>query len=88
MSETASQPRSNGRDEPNGASCGISLATMNAKAALASRAAAKMALGSLRRVLVVGGPIALLLAALAAYGVATAALRPVNAMRAEAAAPT
>jgi len=33
----------------------------------------------------VGGPIALLLAALAAYGVASAALRPVNAMRGEAA---
>jgi two-component system OmpR family sensor kinase len=43
------------------------------------------ALSSLRSVLLVGGPIALLLAALAAYGVATAALRPVNAMRGEAA---
>jgi signal transduction histidine kinase len=43
------------------------------------------ALASLGSVLLVGGPIALLLAALAAYGVATAALRPVNAMRAEAA---
>jgi len=43
------------------------------------------ALASLRRVLVIGGPVALLLAALAAYGVATAALRPVNAMRSEAA---
>jgi two-component system OmpR family sensor kinase len=43
------------------------------------------ALASLADVLWVGGPIALLLAALAAYGVATAALRPVNAMRGEAA---
>jgi heavy metal sensor kinase len=36
--------------------------------------------------LLVGGPIALLLASLLGYGVATAALRPVEAMRAEAAA--
>jgi two-component system, OmpR family, sensor kinase len=43
------------------------------------------ALGSLSDVLLVGGPVALVLAALAAYGVATAALRPVNAMRWEAA---
>ena len=43
------------------------------------------ALSSLGSVLLVGGPVALLLAALAAYGVATAALRPVNAMRTEAA---
>jgi two-component system OmpR family sensor kinase len=43
------------------------------------------ALASLGSVLLIGGPIALLLAALAAYGVATAALRPVNAMRGEAA---
>jgi signal transduction histidine kinase len=43
------------------------------------------ALASLQEVLLIGLPIALLLAALAAYGVATAALRPVSAMRAEAA---
>jgi signal transduction histidine kinase len=43
------------------------------------------ALASLGSVLLIGGPIALLLAALSAYGVATAALRPVNAMRGEAA---
>jgi two-component system, OmpR family, sensor kinase len=43
------------------------------------------ALASLGSVLLVGGPIALLLAALAAYWVATAALRPVAAMRGEAA---
>ena len=36
-------------------------------------------------VLLTGGPIALLLAALAGYGLATAALRPVGAMRGEAA---
>jgi two-component system OmpR family sensor kinase len=42
------------------------------------------ALSSLGSVLLIGGPIALLLAALAAYGVATAALRPVAAMRSEA----
>ena len=42
------------------------------------------ALSSLGSVLLVGGPVALLLAALAAYGVATAALRPVGAMRREA----
>ena len=42
------------------------------------------ALSSLRSVLLIGGPVALLLAALAAYGVATAALRPVSAMRREA----
>lgn len=39
------------------------------------------ALDSLSRVLLIGGPLALLLASLAAYGVATAALRPVEAMR-------
>jgi signal transduction histidine kinase len=43
------------------------------------------ALASLGTVLLIGGPIALVLAALAAYGVATAALRPVDAMRGEAA---
>jgi signal transduction histidine kinase len=43
------------------------------------------ALASLKDVLLIGLPIALLLSALAAYGVATAALRPVGAMRAEAA---
>ncbi|MHB8531142.1 MAG: sensor histidine kinase, partial [Solirubrobacteraceae bacterium] len=42
-------------------------------------------LGDLLGVLVVGGPVALLLAALAAYGGAAAALRPVEAMRARAA---
>ena len=39
----------------------------------------------LAQLLLVAGPIALLLASLAAYGVATAALRPVEAMRARAA---
>ena len=43
------------------------------------------ALSSLGTVLLIGGPIALLLAALAGYGLATAALRPVGAMRGEAA---
>ena len=43
------------------------------------------ALSSLGTVLLTGGPIALLLAALAGYGLATAALRPVGAMRDEAA---
>jgi two-component system, OmpR family, sensor kinase len=51
----------------------------------ASREDRDEALSSLGSVLVIGGPVALLLAALAAYGVATAALRPVNAMRSEAA---
>jgi len=51
----------------------------------ATREDREEALASLRDVLLIGGPVALLLAALAAYGVATAALRPVNAMRAEAA---
>ena len=51
----------------------------------ATREDREEALGSLSNVLLIGGPIALLLAALAAYGVATAALRPVNAMRGEAA---
>jgi two-component system, OmpR family, sensor kinase len=51
----------------------------------ATREDREEALGSLRNVLFIGGPIALLLAALAAYGVATAALGPVNAMRKEAA---
>ena len=43
------------------------------------------ALASLSTVLLTGGPIALLLATLAGYGLATAALRPVSAMREEAA---
>ena len=51
----------------------------------ATREDREEALSSLGSVLLVGGPVALLLAALAAYGVATAALRPVTAMRAEAA---
>jgi two-component system OmpR family sensor kinase len=51
----------------------------------ATREDREEALGSLGNVLLIGGPIALVLAALAAYGVATAALRPVDAMRAEAA---
>lgn len=44
------------------------------------------ALSSLSRLLLIGGPIALLLAAIAAYWVATAALRPVDAIRRRAAA--
>jgi two-component system, OmpR family, sensor kinase len=44
------------------------------------------ALNSLARVLLIGGPIALLLASLAGYAAATAALRPVDAMRRRAAA--
>jgi signal transduction histidine kinase len=43
-------------------------------------------LGNLGRLLLIGGPIALLLASLAGYGVATAALRPVERMRRRAAA--
>ena len=43
------------------------------------------ALQGLRRQLYVVGPLALLLASLLGYGIATAALRPVDAMRAEAA---
>jgi two-component system, OmpR family, sensor kinase len=42
-------------------------------------------LGNLERLLLIGGPIALLLASLAGYGVATAALRPVERMRRRAA---
>jgi signal transduction histidine kinase len=51
----------------------------------ATREDREEALASLGSVLLIGGPVALLLAALAAYGVATAALRPVTAMRREAA---
>jgi two-component system, OmpR family, sensor kinase len=51
----------------------------------ATREDREEALSSLRDVLLVGLPVALLLAALAAYGVASAALRPVSAMRREAA---
>jgi len=43
------------------------------------------ALQNLRRLLLLGGPIALLLASLAGYGVAAAALRPVESMRSRAA---
>jgi signal transduction histidine kinase len=50
----------------------------------ATREDREEALASLGSVLLIGGPVALLLAALAAYGVATAALRPVSAMRSEA----
>jgi signal transduction histidine kinase len=51
----------------------------------ASLADRNQALGNLTTLLLLGGPAALLLAALAAYGVATAALRPVESMRARAA---
>lgn len=44
------------------------------------------ALGNLAALLLIGGPVALLLASLAGYGVATAALRPVESMRRGAAA--
>jgi two-component system, OmpR family, sensor kinase len=50
----------------------------------ATREDREEALSSLGGVLLVGLPVALLVAALAAYGVATAALRPVSAMRREA----
>ena len=50
----------------------------------ATREDREEALASLGGVLLVGGPVALLLAALAGYGLATAALRPVDAMRREA----
>ncbi|MDX6583275.1 MAG: hypothetical protein QOI10_2459 [Solirubrobacterales bacterium] len=43
------------------------------------------ALDSLLRLLLIGGPVALLLASLAGYGMAAAALRPVDAMRRRAA---
>ena len=42
-------------------------------------------LGTLRDLLLIGGPVALLLASLAGYGVAASALRPVEAMRRQAA---
>src|SRR5205085_5404176 len=44
------------------------------------------ALANLGGLLIIGGPLALLLAALTSYGLATAALRPVESMRARAAA--
>jgi signal transduction histidine kinase len=50
-----------------------------------SREDREEALASLRDVLLIGGPLALLVAALAAYGLAGASLRPVEAMRREAA---
>lgn len=52
----------------------------------ASLAERDATLSNLTTVLMVGGPIALLLASLAGYGVAAAALRPVEAMRRRAAA--
>ncbi len=51
----------------------------------ATREDREEALSSLRTVLLTGGPIALLLAGLAGYWLASAALRPVGAMRTEAA---
>jgi two-component system OmpR family sensor kinase len=51
----------------------------------ASLADRNQAVENLTSLLLIGGPIALLLAALAAYGVASAALRPVESMRARAA---
>jgi two-component system, OmpR family, sensor kinase len=50
----------------------------------ATREDREEALASLGSVLLIGGPVALLLAALAGYALATAALRPVDAMRREA----
>jgi heavy metal sensor kinase len=52
----------------------------------ASVAERREALSNLLTLLLIGGPAALLLSTLAAYGVATAALRPVDAMRRRAAA--
>ena len=52
----------------------------------ATRADRNEELASLGRALLIGGPVALLLASLAGYGVATAALRPVERMRRRAAA--
>jgi two-component system OmpR family sensor kinase len=57
--------------------------TVIAGASLAQR---DETLADLRKRLLIGGPIALLLASLAAYGVASAALRPVDHMRRRAAA--
>jgi signal transduction histidine kinase len=51
----------------------------------ATREDREEALSSLRTVLLTGGPVALVLAALAGYWLASAALRPVGAMRGEAA---
>ena len=51
----------------------------------ATQADRNEALGNLGRLLLIGGPVALLLASLAGYGVATAALRPVERMRRRAA---
>jgi signal transduction histidine kinase len=51
----------------------------------ASREERSETLASLGTVLLIGGPIALLLSAIAGYGLASAALRPVAAMRREAA---
>jgi signal transduction histidine kinase len=51
----------------------------------ASLSARDNALDSLTTLLLIGGPVALLLASLAAYGTARAALRPVDAMRRRAA---
>ena len=51
----------------------------------ASLAERDNALSSLQTLLLIGGPVALLLSALAAYGTVAAALRPVEAMRAQAA---
>lgn len=51
----------------------------------ASRDDRDEALASLRALLLTGGPVALALAALAGYGLASAALRPVGSMRREAA---
>lgn len=57
----------------------------HAAAVGASTASREEALSDLLQLLLIGGPIALALASLAAYGVAAAALRPVEAMRARAA---
>lgn len=57
----------------------------HAAVAGATTASREEALSDLLQLLLIGGPIALALASLAAYGVAAAALRPVEAMRARAA---
>ena len=76
------RPRLRGRASTSACACSRGRRTARVVVVGATREDREEALASLGSVLLIGGPIALLLAALAGYGVATAALRPVGAMRA------
>ncbi len=77
-----------GADDEASRVLGIPVVSQNTRLVVAVSASLEPreeALGGLRTQLLIGGPLALILASLAGYGLAAAALRPVESMRARAA---